>query len=220
MGHLHHCGFRWWVIDANFSLFFLFPDRHCEFWCALALMAFISVFPFQLLILFSSSPAPNTEAKSLYGLLKQLLQLYKAWYAKFFLFPITLSGSISVIKHQLIPSVSTSLSPVLYSVSFLNSIIICLAVGREEEEIYSLILLQLLWKIVVSQDESISYCNHWHYDIIANIILNVPLVQASQDFTTLSFFIPCYLGYPYFLILKIWSPNMIWHTSDYISNKK
>ena len=48
------------------------------------------------------------------------------------------------------------------------------------------------------QDESISYCNHWHYDIIANIILNVPLAQASQDFTTLSFFIPCYLGYPYF----------------------
>ena len=94
----------------------------------------------------------------------------------FFLFPITLSGSISVIKHQLIPSVSTSLSPVLYSVSFLNSII----------------------KIVVSQDESISYCNHWHYDIIANIILNVPLAQASQDFTTLLFFIPCYLGYPYF----------------------
>ena len=116
----------------------------------------------------------------------------------FFLFPITLSGSISVIKHQLIPSVSTSLSPVLYSVSFLNSIIICLAMGREEEDIHSLILLQLLWKIVVSQDESISYCNHWHYDIIANIILNVPLAQASQDFTTLLFFIPCYLGYPYF----------------------
>ena len=69
----------------------------------------------------------------------------------FFLFPITLSGSIFVIKHQLIRSVSTSLSPVLYSVSFLNSIIICLAVGREEEDIYSLILLQLLWKIVASK---------------------------------------------------------------------
>lgn len=52
------------------------------------------------------------------------------------------------------------------------------------------------------QDESISYYNHWYYNIIVNIILNVPLAQASQDFTTLSFFIPCYLGYPYFWSLK------------------
>ena len=70
------------------------------------------------------------------------------------------------------------------------------------------------------QDESISYCNHWYYDIIVNIILNVCLAQASQDFTTLSFFIPCYLGYPYFFILKIQPANMIWYTSNYISNKK